>query len=285
MIPVLVLLLAASPAPPAWIAAAGGVAQGDSVDLRASWVTDSDMPLLVRMPELKRLDLSATRISDRGLRALRPAAGITDLDLTFAEQVGDEGTSALRNWKHLRRLSLRGTKITDNTLEMLEGVATIESLDIAFAQLTDAGLDHLTALPNLRELSMGGNKLTGAGLDFLRQVPQLRVLDIGGSQRTDSGLWNILLTEPGVDAIGTLAELRAFYANGTALTAPWLRRLSKLSKLERMGLQGCKKIGHDAVPALGQFTSLKWLDVKDTALSPEDVSALGKLLPRTEILH
>ena len=63
-----------------WIEKAGGSVTRDAagqpvaVDLRASWATDSDMPLLVQLKELKRLDLSLTRISDRGLRRLKSAA-------------------------------------------------------------------------------------------------------------------------------------------------------------------------------------------------------------------
>src|SRR5436190_77627 len=81
---------------PSWIASAGGSLQRDAagkivaVDLRSSWVTDSDIPRLAELPDLKQLDLSLTRISDRGLRALRSAAGITELNLFFAEQITDD---------------------------------------------------------------------------------------------------------------------------------------------------------------------------------------------------
>jgi hypothetical protein len=178
------------------------------VDLRASWITDSDIPLLARMADLKKLDLSLARISDRGLRALRPASQILDLNLAFAEQIGDEGTSAIREWKHLVRLNARGTKITDATLEMLSGITSLRALDVSYAQLTVVGMNHLASLTNLRELSMGGNKLTDAGLQFLRQLPQLTYLDLAGVQRTDSGLWSITLSESGLDAIGSVSDLK-----------------------------------------------------------------------------
>ena len=70
----------------AWIQRAGGTATADSVDLRSSWVTDSDIPRLAQMRDLRRLDLSLTRISDRGLRALKTAPAIEELNLYFAEQ-------------------------------------------------------------------------------------------------------------------------------------------------------------------------------------------------------
>src|SRR5215467_13344888 len=109
MLRALVFLAYAAVLDTGWIERAGGTVVHDSaghvtsVDLRASWITDSDMPALARMPDLKRLDLSLTRISDRGLRALKAAPGIEELNLYFAEQVGDEGALVLRNWKDLKR--------------------------------------------------------------------------------------------------------------------------------------------------------------------------------------
>ncbi|MBO0797680.1 MAG: hypothetical protein J2P31_02555, partial [Blastocatellia bacterium] len=92
------------------------------VDLRSSWVTDSDMMRLVELPYLSHLDLSLTRITDRGLQKLKNAPGIVELNLYYAEQITDEGMAAVRGWKQLKRLNLRGTKITDTTLEHIAKV-------------------------------------------------------------------------------------------------------------------------------------------------------------------
>jgi internalin A len=153
-----------------WISEAGGSVTRDrnghitGVDLRSSWVSDSDLPQLVEMPYLTQLDLSLTRITDHGLQQLKNAAGIEDLNLYYAEQVTDEGMAAVRGWKKLKRLNLRGTKITDTTLEHIANVTTLEALDVGFAQITDVGLDRLSGLSHLKELVIGGNKLTDAGL-------------------------------------------------------------------------------------------------------------------------
>ena len=273
-----------------WIEKAGGTVTRDSagrvtvVDLRASWITDSDMPAMARMPDLKRLDLSLTRISDRGLRALKTAQGIEELNLYFAEQVGDEGAAVLRNWKHLRRLNLRGTKITDSTLEMLAGVTAIEWLDIGWAQITDTGLEHLSALTNLRWLTMGGNKLTDTALQFLHQMPQLEYLDIGGTQRTDSGLWSLLLNDGGVQAIASVTELRELRLNGTNITGRQLEMLKGLSKLERLSLQGCKRLKDDAANVLAEFRQLRAVDLKDSGVSAESASRVRAALPGCEVV-
>ena len=57
------------------------------------------------MTDLKRLDLSLTRISDRGLRALKAAPAIENLNLYFAEKITDEGASVVKDWKHLKKLN------------------------------------------------------------------------------------------------------------------------------------------------------------------------------------
>src|SRR5690242_17150821 len=74
-----------------WITDAGGAIARDNagritgVDLRSSWATDADIGDLAGIPDLKTVDLSLSRISDRGLRSLRTAPGIVDLNLYFAE--------------------------------------------------------------------------------------------------------------------------------------------------------------------------------------------------------
>jgi Leucine-rich repeat (LRR) protein len=272
-----------------WIEKAGGVVtieEGKVVaaDLRSSWITDSDMPRLAQLPDLKRLDLSLTRISDRGLHALKTAPAIEDLNLYFAEQITDEGASVVRNWRHLRRLNLRGTKITDSTLEFVAAVPTIEWLDIGWAQITDTGLDRLTSLTHLRWLTMGGNKLTDTSLQFLRQMPQIEYLDIGGQQRTDSGLWSLLLTDTGIQAIATVTELRELRLSGTAVTSRGLALLQPLPKLERLSLQGCRRLRDDATSTLSTFHHLQWLDLKDSGLNKDAVARVRSALPDCKVV-
>ena len=274
-----------------WIERSGGVVTCDAagqpvtVDLRASWATDSDMPLLAQMNGLRQLDLSLTRISDRGLRALRTAPAIEELNLYFAEQITDEGAATVKGWKRLRRLNLRGTKITDATLEVLSGVPALEWLDIGWAQITDTGLDYLASLTNLRHLAMGGNKLTDTSLQFLRQMPQIEYLDLGGMQRTDSGLWSLQLTDAGMQAIATVTELRELRLAGTPVTGRGLESLKPLTKLERLNLQGCRRLRDDAAAVLAGFKQLRVLDLKDSSIGAESVARIRAALPDREVIY
>ena len=273
-----------------WITNAGGAVSRDktgqiiAVDLRATWITDSDMLELARLPNLTHLDLSLTRISDHGLQQLKDAPAITDLNLYSAELITDAGLSALKGWKHLKRLSVRGTKITDTTLQHLSGITTLESLDAGYAQITDVGLELLTPLTNLRELAIGGNKLADAGLQSLRQLPGLVYLDLSGAERTDSGLWSISLTEPGLDAIATLKNLRHLRLSGTLVSSRGIGRLAGLTKIERLDLEGCQRIGDDVVPMLASFRNLQQVDLGGTRVTDKGVAALKSAHPNCKIL-
>jgi Leucine-rich repeat (LRR) protein len=278
-------------ADPNWISEAGGVVTRDSqgrivaVDLRAGWASDSDLRELAQLPHLERLDLSLTRISDYGLQELKPAPGIVELNLYYAEQITDEGMAAAKGWKKLKRLNLRGTKITDTTLEHIAGIATLESLDVGYAQVTDVGIDRLTALPNLRELTLGGNKLTDVGLQAIRQLPGLTYLDLSGMQRTDSGLWFVSLTELGIEALLPLRELRELRLDGLPASARWLDKLKSLPKLERITLQGCKRTDDNAMTVLASWPSLKSVDVKGTAVTEKGIATLRGAKPDVQIFH
>ena len=112
-------------------------------------MTDSDLTGLANLPNLTRLDLSFTRISDHGLQQLKAAPRIAELNLYYDELITDAGIAALKGWKHLKRLNVRGTKVTDAALQQLSAIPSLESLDIGYALITDVGLDPLASLPNL----------------------------------------------------------------------------------------------------------------------------------------
>ena len=287
--PLLVSMLTAASGPDDWITKAGGTVTRDgsgrvvSVNLHASWVTDSDIAELAKLPALSKLDLSMTRITDRGLLDLKTASNLTEINLYYAELVSDQGIAVIKSLPKLKRLNLRGTKITDSTLQLLNHLPSLDSVDIGFAQVTDSGISQL-ALPNLKELSIGGNKLTDAGLQALRQMPALTSLDVSGAQRTDSGLWSVSLTESGMEAIATLKELRHLRLNGVAVSARGLEKLKGLRKLERLDLQSCARINDDALPVLEAFQALRVLDVTASAMTEKSVADLRKAKPGMQVL-
>jgi len=289
-----------------WIEDLGGAAVRDSagrvtgVDLRATWVTDSDLRKLLRYPHLTRLDLSLTRITDQGMQELKSLTGIEELNLRFAEYVTDEGLAALKSWKKLKRLSVHGTKASDTTLDHISGLTAIESLDAGSAMITDVGLDRLSSLVNLKELTMGGNELGDAGLQALRQLPGLTYLDLNGRQGTDSNVWTLSMSDRGLEALLTLRELRELRFGCTSLgvgiegtrfatvsamsvTARWLEKMKAYPKLARLKLQGCDRVDDDAAAVLAGFPALQEVDLKGTAVTEKGLAILRAAKPKLRI--
>ena len=95
----------------AWVSVQGGTLTRDAsghvtaVNLRAAWVTDGDLARLASLPNLSRLDLSLTHITDRGMEHLASLTSITDLNLDYAEHITDNGVAPLKHWPKLERLT------------------------------------------------------------------------------------------------------------------------------------------------------------------------------------
>jgi Leucine-rich repeat (LRR) protein len=164
-------------------------ASGQIVDvsLARTWATDAELELLGRIKTLKRLDLSLTYVSDRGIEQLKGLDRLEDLNLYAAEFITDAALAFLRGHKQLRTLNLRGTDVTDTSLAYVAELPGLRRLDISFTQISDVGLEHLAALTELEDLNLGGNKISGVGLHVLKLLPRLKKLSFYGIQRRNAG--------------------------------------------------------------------------------------------------
>jgi Leucine-rich repeat (LRR) protein len=163
---------------------------------------------LARLPELQRLNLSQTRITDRGVLYLKDARNLVDVNLSFAENIGDPAHAVIKDWKLLKRISLRGTVIGDNVAAALASLPHLEVLDISHTDLLDFGLEALSLAPALKQLHMGGTRITEFGFQALRQFASLEYLDLSGG-RTASGYQGPMsLTLRSLEAIASLEKLR-----------------------------------------------------------------------------
>jgi len=290
-----------------WIESVGGSVTTNTqgavtgVNLRGSWVSDTDLRQLSEYPELTTLDLSLTHITDEGMAELKNFHNITDLNLYYAEYVTDQGVAAIKDWKKLKHLNLRGTKSSDTSLEHIANITSLESLDVGSTQITDVGLERLTTLTNLRELRMGGNELGDAGLQALRQFPTLTSLDLTGRQGTDKNVWTIVMSSAGLDAVLSLHNLRELrigcYAMNvgieetkfaeviaTSVLPEWLERMrNQLPALETVGFQGCRKIDDASIKTLIAMPKLKAADLRGTSVTEKGAAALHAAKPGAKI--
>jgi Leucine-rich repeat (LRR) protein len=276
-----------------WVDGLGGRIERDAagdviaVHLGRTWVGDTELLDLARLPKLTSLDLSHTRITDEGLLHLKSVTQIQDLNLYYAEQITDQGMTAIKGWKNLKRLNVRGTRISDGTLAIVGTLTGLESLDVAYTQITDNGLDALVPLTQLRELSLGRSKLSDNALEVLRLMTTLQYLDLGGPHPGPGGkreTGGAPVPESVPRAIAGLKDLRVLKLAYARITADGLHILSSLDKVEKLALEGCGLVDDRALAELAHWRSLKYLDVQATKVTPQGVATLERAKPGIVIL-
>ena len=153
-------------------------------------VTDDGLRHLVRLPRLKRLDLSGTAITDRGLPVLRELPALESIALAMTH-VTDDGAAVLADCGKLARVDFAGTHTGDGVIRALAGKRGVSQLST-------------------------GNRVTDEGLRLLRELPVFSTWQGGASVPmrlfTESGEPNRLwlrgtFTDRGMEHLGALEGL------------------------------------------------------------------------------
>lgn len=100
------------------------------VSLRETRATDDDLQILVQLPWLENLDLTATQIAGAGLAHLKALKDLRVLGL-WKTQVDDAGLEHLTGLTRMRLLVLDDTQVTDAGVRKLR--ASLPNADISFS--------------------------------------------------------------------------------------------------------------------------------------------------------
>jgi hypothetical protein len=254
------------------------------VNLRATWTTDGDLVDLAKMPDLRRLDLSRTRVTDRGIMYLKTAQKLEDVNLAFAEYVGDPIHAVVREWKSLKRINLRGTRVADATAAALAKLPHLEALDIALTDVQDFGLDAISTAPQLKELAMGGARTTDSAFQFLRELRTLTYLDISTPTLAITFRGGVNISDRALGAIASLQNLRDLRLAFNRFQGRKLSILKPLANLERLDLQFCEGVKDDAISQLVEWKSLKRVDLHGSGVTKEGIATLRTQRPDLKVL-
>lgn len=249
------------------------------ISLARTWANDADIERLSEVTTLKRLDLSLTYVSDRGLEHVKRLAQLEDLNLYAAEFITDAALAYLRGHRQLQRLNLRGTDVTDTSLAFIAALPNLKALDISFTQITDVGLEHLAALAALEELNLGGNKISGVGLHVLKLLPNLKKLSFYGVQRRNAGwCWAPVVTDLELDTIALVAGLEDLNVGfGVGLGAPRPSDLGPADGEAECRIAGGTRITDFGLSKLAKLTKLRALDLSGAAITSAGLKTLSQL--------
>jgi len=282
----LLYALFATVADVSWIEPLGGRMERDAagnviaVHLRASWVSDGELLELARLPKLARLDLSRTRISDKGLAYLRTAPSLRDVNLAYAERIGDPAHAVVKEWKKLEKLSLRGTVVADETAAAAASLPLLETLDLGDSIVGDVGVEALAAAPKLKQLSLGNVRMSDVGYQSLRQLTRLAVLDLSGGRHRG----NNTLSERSVQAVASLRQLRVLKLGHLKFPARSFAQFAGMVNLEELGLEYCPEVNDEALKVLEGWKSLRRVDLTGSSVTAAGVEKLRAARPDCQVL-
>jgi Leucine-rich repeat (LRR) protein len=249
-----------------WIKEVGGSFEKDkagrivAVDLTSTWITDDDLGKLATLPELRRIDLSYTKIGDLGIAQLRPLKRVTYLNCNYCAYLTDGAVAYIKHWTNLEYLNVRGSEVTSRVFELLAAMKKLKSLDVGFSRVNDDGFDALASLEALEELHIGGDKMSGLALPLLRLLPSLKILDVNGSQRTDSGRWGLMLTDVNVESIAALTQLENLNMGGATVSDVGMKMLASLTNIQALDLSRME-ITSTALEPLTKMPKLRKLNL------------------------
>lgn len=143
------------------------------------------------LPNLNRILLGKTRITDRGLSIVADLNQLSWIRLDDTA-VTDRGVAMLQEMTSMEELGLARTNVTDDGLQHLSEMAQLRTLLLSDTQITDDGLVHLKGKPLLRMVTLRGTSITDNGLPVIAGLKSLETLDLGNTGVSDAGLMQLV---------------------------------------------------------------------------------------------
>ena len=139
----------------------------DTVALQGPHIDDQSLEVLQKIPELRSLTLTNTRITDRGLAQLarfHKLGFLSLMNVDFTKLIGPRGA----------RLNTTPL-ITGTGLAALEGLTELEMIQLSSAQTTDSALRAIKRIKSLKMLDLVGTSITDSAVaDFKSACPLAR---------------------------------------------------------------------------------------------------------------
>jgi serine/threonine protein kinase len=187
------------------------------LNLAATKITDKGLQYLTELP-LTMLDLGDTNVSDAGMRSLAKIQSLRNLQIGRTE-VGDEGCAYLSKLVYLRKLDLNETRITAKAIQYLGKLEHLEDLSLNSDPLGVAGMNALARL-HLRWLTMRRCLLNDSDMSILAKMPSLTGMDLESNAISDVGLLRL----------ARMTNLRRLVVIGNvAVTEAGVQEFSKIS--------------------------------------------------------
>lgn len=236
-------------------------------------ITDDGLKHLQGIKQLRTLNLASTRISNEGLRILKKVKKLQRLDLTMTS-ISDSGLKNLALLRNLQEVDLTSTKVTSAGFVHLVKLKNLSSLNLQRIHVTDVGLDQIRKLKSLTTLNLKATRIDDHAMGFLGKMYSLRRLDVSLNSISDRGL----------EHISRLDDMRYLNLAGTQISDKGLGYFFLMKRLTELNLSATEVTVSGLLDMIVPLT-LKTLKLTSIEINEEEMAALKKKLPYTEIIQ
>jgi hypothetical protein len=258
----------------------------ESIDCNNLQINDEDLTTIWNaFPELERLKLANTRITDQTIVNLGPMRSLTFLDLSDTA-VSDQAIAHLSELPKLQSLDLLRTEITDAALASVRKMSSLEYLTL---NETLVSRDAVRTLANERpSLKIEWSPRGG----WRHRLAAKRIRELGGSvyadPRSNGSEYVVICNDrwhggiDGLVSIGDLENVVSVAIKGNWFVNDGIGILTATKGLKKLVLYRTG-VTSEGLLRLKEFPGLKECEITDGALYREAISSLRQRSPDLKI--
>jgi len=164
---------------------------------------------IVVMPQLIKLDMSGSGLSDDDVRSLSGARLLEQITLGQVSAITDEALRDIGKMPNLKKLYVSDNAIGDRACGYISTCARLQVLAIGGSQVSDAGVEKLLLCKELEELNISQTRITARSLALLCGLRELR----------DLGVADDKLGDEIVSQVSKMRKLESLDCSGNLLSA------------------------------------------------------------------
>lgn len=251
--------------------------------------TDAGIAPLANLTNLKTLTLSSSgaksQVTPTGLRVIGKLSNLKNITLSGEFSPPGYASNALTDqivagWpeqlKGLKLLQVFDCELGDAGLVSMSQMPSLERLTLfGKVQVSDRGRSALGTMTRLRHLSMPDPDLNDGGLALLRNLTNLETLSLVQCK---------LVTDAGLSVLADLTKLKKLSIQYASLQGDGFVALEKLAQLEALSV-GSNPIDDAGVAKIVKLKDLRELDLRDTKITDEALTFIGRDLPELTKLN
>ncbi|MEN6407387.1 MAG: hypothetical protein ABFC77_13070 [Thermoguttaceae bacterium] len=200
--------------------------------------------------QLKQLSLSHTDLTDADLNRICRFTQLEKLHIG-GTAITNSGLKCLHRLPKLKLLSLaESININSDGVKNLAGMQSLTHLKLSYTNVDDPALRHIAkGLPQIEVLWLSDTRITNSGLQNLETLPRLRVLNFSH------------ITNVGLEHLSKISTLERLGMEGSELTDTDLIHFERLCRLRELTINPAPKITNAGLKHFAPLTKLTKLEI------------------------